>query len=212
MSESAQCFDVLETKPGARTLDATAGNRKFWRIDDNPNIIYIDVDDELEITPDLVIDCTNTGFPNKYFFTIIYDPPHSWGGKTGNEFYTCRNQHEWDALIERYGFKRKSLPTYYGTDKFRSKTELLSFIYESQIEFNRILAPNGILWLNWSELKMPLTDVLPLFRDWDELIRLEIGSRRQTLSDHQNYWIMFMKKSRPDPQTALNQFTVVRHR
>ena len=50
-----------------------------------------------------------------------------------------------------------------------------------------------MLWLNWSEVKIPIGKILPLFRDWNEMLRLEVGSQKQTLSEYQNYWIMFMK-------------------
>jgi len=54
---------------------------------------------------------------------------------------------------------------------------------------------------------IPLSEVLNLFRDWDEMLRLEIGSKKQTAGKAQNYWIMLMKKENPDPQQDLTGFS-----
>lgn len=199
---------ALDTKPEARILDATASNRSIWKTKESDKIIWIDIEPELEVSPDLVIDCTKTPFPDKSIFTIFFDPPHWWGQKTGENFFTCRNMEESKAFTSKYGMRdRSSSVTYYGTDKYRTKTQLLSFLHKAQTEFMRILTDNGVLWLNWSEVKLPLSSVMTFFRDWDEMLRLPIGSQLQTLSDAQNWWVMFMKKERPDPQTMLAGFT-----
>ena len=52
-----------------------------------------------------------------------------------------------------------------------------------------------MLWVKWCEAKIPLSKILPFFRNWIEMLRLEIEDKSQTLSDSQTYWIMFMKKS-----------------
>jgi len=198
--------DLLESKPDARILDATAANRAFWRTKESNHILWIDIEPELEIKPDLVLDCTNTGFPDESIMMIIFDPPHWWGDTPGENFFSCRNKEEKRQFEEKYGLGRHGA-TYYGTDKYQTKHALLGFLHKAQLEFQRILYPDGILWLNWSEVKLELNRIMPFFRDWDEMLRLPIGSKLQTLSTYQNWWVMLMKKDRPDPQTMLTSFS-----
>jgi len=187
---------VKLVKSDARILDATASNRHIWRTKESRHVLWIDIEPELERKPDMILDCTCTGFEAGRFHTIFFDPPHWWGGKTGSDFFTCRNKAERMALEARYG-KGLQGGAYYGTDKFRTKRELLSFIHKAQKEFSRILMDDGVLWLNWSEVRLPLDRILPFFRNWDEMLRLTIGSKSQTLGTAQNYWVMFMKKDGP---------------
>lgn len=199
---------ISEIKPEARVLDATAANRRIWSTRESPNILWIDIDPELEIKPDVVIDCTKTSFPDDYFFTIFFDPPHMWGDKTADQIYTCRNKKEHDAFMNKWGFNQfKKVPTYYGTDKYKTKLELLTFVHKAQKEFYRILATNGMLWVKWCESRITLAKILPFFKDWHEMIRLEIGSKKQTLSAAQTYWIMFMKDPNPVKILDLADFT-----
>lgn len=194
--QGGHTLTVLDIKPEARILDATAANRRIWDIRETPNIIWLDIDPELEIKPDVVIDCTKTEFPDGYFFAIFFDPPHQWGDKTADQLYTCRNKKEHDAFMKKWGFKQfKKVPTYYGTDKYKSKSQLLSFIHKAQQEFYRILAPNGMLWVKWCESKIPLGKITPFFKDWHVMMVLEIGSQKQTLSQAQTFWILLLKDS-----------------
>lgn len=202
MSESPT---ILDSKPNARILDATASNRSIWRTKESTKIIWIDIESELEISPDLVLDCTQTGFPDSSIMMLFFDPPHWWGQKTGENFFTCRNKVEKQKFLDKYNMGSAGC-AYYGTDKFKTKSELLAFIHKAQKEFYRILYPDGVLWLNWSEVKLPVSKVMPFFKNWDEMLRLPIGSQLQTLSDYQNYWIMFMKKDRSSPQIDLTAF------
>ncbi len=200
MSESPT---ILDTKPQARILDATAANRMIWRTKKSNKIIWIDIEPELEISPDLIIDCAETGFPDYSVMTIFFDPPHWWGDKPASTFFTCRNKKEKGKFVEKYGSAGVG---YYGTDKYQTKSQLLSFLHRAQKEFYRILYPDGMLWLNWSEVKLSINKILPFFKNWDEMIRLEIGSKYQQLGEKQNYWILLMKKDRPSSQVDLTAF------
>ena len=77
---------ILDSKPDARILDATASNRSIWRTKESNKIIWIDIEPELEINPDLILDCTQTGFPDNSIMMLIFDPPHWWGQKTGSHW------------------------------------------------------------------------------------------------------------------------------
>lgn len=182
----------MNPKSDARILDSTASNRHIWRKRTSPMVMWIDIEPELDVPPDRVLDCTDTGFAPGRFHTIFFDPPHWWGDEIAENIYALRNWNDANVFNKRYGTNKHV--SYYGADKFRTKRDLLVFIHKAQREFNRILMDDGILWLNWSEVKIPLKSILPFFKNWDEMIRLTIGSKRQTLSKHQNYWVMFMKR------------------
>lgn len=190
----------------ARILDATASNRSIWLIKDSPHILFIDIENELQVPPDMVLDCTETGFKPHSYHTIFFDPPQWWGDTPSDNYYSCKNLKESKAFSEKYGYKGY-FTSYYGTDKFKSKTELLTFLHKSQKEFNRILKDDGMLWVKWNETKIPLSKILPFFKNWDEMLRLEIGDNYQTLGVSQTYWMMFMKKE-GIKQTDLNEVEI----
>jgi len=178
-------------KPNATILDATAGNRMIWRTKDSPHILWIDVEPSLEIPPDKVMDCRRTDFPDKYLDTIFFDPPHDYGYREGKQWITIKNKNELEKFNERHGMKRGL--AYYGVEKYKTKTAWLGFINKAQEEFHRILKDNGMLWVKWVELRLPLVKVLPFFRKWDEMLRFYICNPSQTTGKSQCYWIMFMK-------------------
>jgi len=191
-----------DTKPEAVILDATAGNRMFWKKKNDKRVLWIDIQEDLEIPPDAVIDCTDTGFPDQSFHTIIFDPPHWWGDEPASTFFTIKNKEDKEKLQEKYP-EMDIHGCYYGTDIYKTKSQLIKFLHKAQLEFHRIIWDNGILWFNWCEVKINLRKVLPIFTNWDPMIILPIGSKLQTMGDSQNYWVMLMKKDRPMWQTHL---------
>jgi len=160
----------------------------MWQTKENSNIIWIDIEPELEVPPDKIMDCTQTEFPDNQFTTIFFDPPHGWGKQIGRSATALRNKSD----RETYPWKAPHGLMYWGWDKYHTKTQLLSFIHKAQKEFSRILKNDGMLWVKWNECNIPLRKILPLFRDWNEMLRFPIAS--QAVGDSQTYWIMFMKK------------------
>lgn len=179
-------------------LDATAGNRKFWR-NSPENVVYIDIQKKLEKKPTMFADNRNLPFKECCFDSIIFDPPHSYGDS--GSVYCFPDAETYNKTFPNYP---KKIPTYYGMDFYKSKTSLMSAIFKAQKEFLRVLKNDGMFWLNWSELKISVDRVLTLFsNDWTEHIRLKISSNQQTLSDISNWWVCLMKNNSKTKQASL---------
>ena len=178
-------------------LDAAAGNRTMWRTKDSPHIIYIDIERKLERKPTILADNTNTPFLSGAFDTIFYDPPHSWGESTW--IYSFPNR---ELAQAKYPWL-EDMGRYYGGEKYKSKGALIAHLYRAQTELHRILRDDGVLWLKWNEVRLPLNRVLIVFAEWQELLRLYIKSPTQTLGASQTYWVCLQKKEGKAKQLRL---------
>jgi len=178
-------------------LDATAGNRVIWRLKNPPNVIFLDVETRLPRKPDIYADNRLMPFRNEVFDMIIFDPPFSWGEEFG--VYN-RYVNEKRRIEESKGTKPF---TYYGADKYKSRGELISAIYKTQVELSRVLKSDGVLMLKWGEVDIPLTNVLTVFQGWMEMMRLYIDDPSQTAGKTQTYWILLCKKNGGIKQTDL---------
>lgn len=184
-------------------LDATAGNQKMWKYRKNDYIVYIDIQRNLERKPTIFADNTKTPFRDKTFHTIIYDPPHDWGD-TGS-VYAFPDGENYNKAFPNYP---KEIPTYYGMDLYRSRSELISHIWRAQKEFQRILKDDGVLWLKWVELRFTVDRALTVFTDWDELFRFHAKSPLQTLGAYSKYLLCFSKKEVARRSITLADFAV----
>ena len=189
-------------KPKARILDATAGNRSIWKTKESSYVIWIDIEKELEFKPDRFLDCTQTDFPNNYFHTIVFDPPHLFGVKKNTTIFSTpskeRSDKNWPQHKRRY-------PRYYGSDKYKTKTDLLNFVYRSQKEFYRIIMCGGLLWIKWNECIISFNEVLALFKNWNFMM-IHYGIPPQQISKTNTFWAAFMKQENWT-YTDLSQFT-----
>lgn len=179
-------------------LDATAGNRTMWQQKNNQNIIYIDIEKTLTRKPTMFADNTLTPFLSQTFDTIFYDPPHSWDTKTG--FFSFTTREEYNKMYK----PKKSIPTYYGWDKYKTRRGLVAHVYRAQKEFQRILKHDGLLWLKWNEVEIPYLRIKGCFTDWHELLRIYVKSPRQSAGKGQSYWVCLCKKKVDTEQTELN--------
>lgn len=84
--------------------------------------------------------------------------------------------------------------TYYGWDKYKTKAEIRKYIYESQKEFKRVLADDGLLLVKWNEVRIALKRFLTMLPEWRLLIELPISDPNQTWGSAQTYWLMMEKK------------------
>ena len=182
---------VLGVKPGARILDATAGNRTIYTrgMKEDPRIIYIDVEAELEVPPDALIDCRQTGFPDAYFHTIIFDPPHSFGHEKNRSYFTSPNSKN---VKPEWGHHQ--VPAYYGADKYPTMEALRVFVFKAFMEFHRILSPGGVVIFKWGEVHKSADQILAWSREagFVELMRT---SRRYREGSRGGVWVLLVKAS-----------------
>lgn len=128
----------------AQILDVACGARMFWFNKRDPRVTFCDnrrVSETLcdgralEINPDVLCDFKALPFPDESFSLVVFDPPHlKRAGKKG-----------WQA--KKYG--------------------VLSEDWQGELrqgfrECFRVLSPCGTLIFKWSEVQIPLRDVLPL--------------------------------------------------
>ena len=172
-------------KPTARILDATASYRSMWHTREDNRILWIDIEPELDLKPDLLMDCTCTDFEDKRFHTIFFDPPHSWGHTKNTGVHQTPSR----KIMKEKGW---GTGAYYGFDRYKTKGELLSFINKAQKEFQRILSDDGILWFKWGELRITLDAIIPFFKDWRVMTKHEVAYRGKVVGCR-TWWVALMK-------------------
>ena len=190
-------------KPDSTIIDATAGNRSIWELKEHPRILYLDVEPDLAVPPDILCDTRNTQLPENSKFFAVFDPPHDWGRKKNASIFSTPSLKVANEKWPKY--YRDTPPRYYGPDKYQTKTDLLNYIHETQKEIARILIPGGILFLKWGEVRLPVMEVLKYFSLWDIMLKIPV---KDNGGEHSNptYWVMMIRKDGPWPQTELNKF------
>ena len=169
-------------------LDATAGNRTIYETKNVKQIIYIDIQKKLARKPTIFADCTRTPFRDKTFHTIFFDPPHNYN--SDKLWYSIPDSETYQKKWRKHG----RIPTYYGLEIYKSRSDLIKFIYNAQKEFLRILRDDGLLWLKWNDYIIPLHNILAIFQNWRILLKLNIQDPLQTWGKGQTYWICMCKK------------------
>lgn len=150
-------------------VDVCCGSRMFWFDKQNPNVVFCDNREiplheyyphrYIEIKPDIVCDFTHLPFGDNSFKLVVFDPPHL--RRAGPK--------SWIAL--KYGCLDESWP---------------QMIHDGFRECMRILDDFGTLIFKWSEVQIPLKEVLksigvaPLF-----------GHRGG--KNNNTHWLCFMK-------------------
>lgn len=151
-------------------LDTCCGSRMFWFDKQNPDVVFCDnrqVSETLcdgrvlRIEPDILCDFKVLPFSDESFFLVVFDPPHlkQSGPKSWQAKKHGKLPADWKDEL-RQGFR----------------------------ECFRVLKPNGTLVFKWSEVQIPLRDVLPLA----EVLPL-FGDRR---AGRGGQWVVFMKEAR----------------
>lgn len=153
-----------------KIIDVCCGLKMFWFDKNNSATEFCDnrtitkteyyPNRYIEISPDTVCDFTNLPFPDNTFYLAVFDPPH----------------------LERVG-ESSIMFIKYGKLKGDWRTMLSSGFDECM----RVLKPNGVLIFKWSEVQIPLSEILPLFNQ-DPLF----GNRR-IAKNNKTHWLCFMK-------------------
>jgi len=157
----------------------------MWHTREDNRILWIDIEPELDLKPDLLMDCTCTDFEDKRFHTIFFDPPHSWGHTKNTGVHQTPSR----KIMKEKGW---GTGAYYGFDRYKTKGELLSFINKAQKEFQRILSDDGILWFKWGELRITLDAIIPFFKDWRVMTKHEVAYRGKVVGCR-TWWVALMK-------------------
>jgi len=150
-------------------LDACCGSKMFWFDKNHPNVHYCDNREVprheyypkryIEIKPDTVCDFTNLPFEDNTFKLVVFDPPHlTWAGPKS-----------WMAL--KYGCLDDGWP---------------EMIHDGFWECMRVLDDHGVLIFKWSEVQIPVKDVLKAIKA-EPLFGHRSGKRNYT------HWMAFMK-------------------
>ena len=132
---------VMETnKP---ILDACCGSKMFQFDKQNPNVEFCDnrqvpyheyyPHNYLQVKPDVVCDFRKLPFASSRFYLVVFDPPH----------LTYAGPKSWTRL--KYGCLDETWP---------------DMIHDGFWECMRVLKPHGTLIFKWSEVQIPLKDVL----------------------------------------------------
>jgi SAM-dependent methyltransferase len=162
-----------------RILDATAGTRSIWYQKHLPFVTFMDKrskDMEIHcrgnggrrkkhvtVKPDIIADWTEPlPFEPASFDLVVFDPPH---------------------LLRERGGGIGIMPSMYGyLDRATWKTDLRVGIRNLFC----VLKDDGFFILKWSELDIPLGDVLKLF-PYRPLFGTRTGQRNNT------HWVLFIK-------------------
>lgn len=152
-----------------RVLDVACGSKMCWFNKENPDVEFCDkrvVERQeyypgrfIEIKPDTVCDFTDLPFIDGSYKLVVFDPPHlTWAGETS-----------WMAL--KYGYL---------------KGEWKEMLRKGFSECFRVLDKDGVLIFKWSEVQIPLREILPL-APYSPLFGHRSGKNINT------HWLCFMK-------------------
>lgn len=161
--------DAPSVELDKRVLDVACGSKMFYFDKHNPDVEFCDkrtVERHefyphryIEIAPDTVCDFTNLPFGDGTFKLVVFDPPHlTWAGDKS-----------WTAL--KYG---------------RLEGDWKTMLRKGFAECFRVLDPDGILIFKWSEVQIPLREILPL-SPYPPLFGHRSGKNMNT------HWLCFMK-------------------
>lgn len=154
----------------ARILDPCCGSKMFWFEKNNSDVEFCDIREVpyheyypgryIEIAPDTVCDFTNLPFEDESYYLVVFDPPH----------------------LERAG-DTSIMALKYG----KLKGDWRSMLTAGFNECMRTLKPNGVLVFKWSEIQIPLREILSLFP------QKPLFGNRMIKRGNKTHWLCFMK-------------------
>jgi len=164
-------------------LDACCGPRSFYFDKNDPRVLFTDIRNEtitvtdrsngkadgtrqIQIRPSAQVDFRAMPFADETFSLVIFDPPHLL--RAGDKSW----------LAAKYG----KLDDTWQEDIKRGFAECF-----------RVLKEYGTLVFKWSEVQIPLLDVLPLAAPQNAVLGHKNPKKVGT------HWILFMKQSPKKP-------------
>ena len=152
-----------------RIIDVACGSRMFWFDPQNPDMEFCDKRQVprqeyypgryIEVSPDTVCDFTSLPFPTGSFKLVVFDPPH----------LVNAGEKSWLAL--KYGVLAG---------------DWKEMLRKGFAECFRVLVDDGVLIFKWSEIQIPLKEILPL-SPYPPLF----GNRQPKNS--KTHWLCFIK-------------------
>lgn len=147
-------------------LDVACGGRMFYFDKKDPRVLFCDGRKikttlcdgrKFEIDPDHIVDFRELPFENESFKTVIFDPPHLIRGGAKS----------W--LVIKYGLLSQN----WQEDLSRGFAECF-----------RVLERGGVLIFKWSDIQIPLKDILKLTPQ-----KPVMGSKQ-----NKTYFLVFIKE------------------
>ena len=170
----------------AKILDACCGGKMFYFDKDDERVLFQDIrrvettlcdGRTIKVAPDVIGDFRCMEFDDEQFDLVIFDPPHllrNIGKSKFDDIYGSLNPKAepsgWQGI--KYGML--------GNTDWRD-TLRLGFK-----ECFRVLKNGGFLVFKWSDIDIPVRDILAL-TDYKPLIGHKSGKRSNT------HWILFCK-------------------
>ena len=132
-----------------RIIDVACGSRMFWFDKNNPDVEFCDNRElsvarswgehdyvrHIEIHPDTLCDFTALPFADNTYKLAVFDPPHL--NRAGDNAW----------LTLKYG---------------KLTGDWKEMLHKGFCECLRVLEPGGVLVFKWSEIQIPLSEILPL--------------------------------------------------
>ena len=156
-------------------LDACCGGKMMWFDKGDNRVVFADCRNEVmvidhlpsqqgrspkSIQPDFMHDFRNMNFPDESFYHVVFDPPH----------------------VRELSMKSVAGFSYGSLDKHCWRDDLT----KGFAECFRVLKPNGTLIFKWSEVDIPLKEILSLTPE-KPLYGHRSGKKANT------HWVCFIK-------------------
>lgn len=166
----------------------------MWTLKDPENVVFVDIEKRLQRKPTLFCDNIVLPFQDGSFDTVFFDPPHAWN-KCTHPFFSFPNKELRYAKYPNMIFREAT--QYYGIDRYKTRSQLVKYLFRAEKELYRVLKSDSILWMRWTEMdQMTAHRALAIFQNWNVCLKHQIFSCFHNTSDCNSYWFALMKKPR----------------
>ncbi len=162
-------------------LDATAGNRAFWRCKNPPHVVFMDKEIGLSRPPHIFAVWQHLPFRDDVFSLGFFDPPHEKFGK--NSIHN--DPRGWDT--DRYVDGRKIGGTFWGS----LPKHWQGAFHKAAKELCRVAAR---LCFKWNTSRMPVDRPLTLFKDYWIIVQDKIHHSNRRRGKTETHWVTMVRK------------------